>query len=116
MLSVIWINRPQSTLLPILACYGDEDRQSLVHYEIEPYYLVDDGHTINIDRCRQDISTFYHLFHTPNQRLVILFQSSFFIMGFAKFVPFLLLAAKSALADTPIAVSDFTQNGGLSAA
>lgn len=37
-------------------------------------------------------------------------------MGFAKFVPLLLLAAKSALADTPIAVSDFTNNGGLAAA
>ncbi|PNP45141.1 hypothetical protein TGAMA5MH_03192 [Trichoderma gamsii] len=37
-------------------------------------------------------------------------------MGFAKYVPLLLLAAKNALADTPIAVSDFTENGGLAAA
>jgi hypothetical protein len=37
-------------------------------------------------------------------------------MGFAKLIPLFLLAAKTALADTPIAVSDFTQNGGLAAA
>lgn len=37
-------------------------------------------------------------------------------MGFAKIVPLLLLAAKAALANTPIAVSDFTTNGGLAAA
>ncbi|KAL6694412.1 hypothetical protein J3F84DRAFT_43638 [Trichoderma pleuroticola] len=37
-------------------------------------------------------------------------------MGFAKTVPLLLLAAKTALGNTPIAVSDFTENGGLAAA
>ncbi|KAL7798865.1 hypothetical protein V8C43DRAFT_245365 [Trichoderma afarasin] len=37
-------------------------------------------------------------------------------MGFAKIVPLVLLAAKAALANTPIAVSDFTTNGGLAAA
>lgn len=37
-------------------------------------------------------------------------------MGFSKVVPLLLLAAKSALANTPISASDFTQNGGLAAA
>lgn len=37
-------------------------------------------------------------------------------MGFSKVVPLLLLAAKSALANTPIAASDFSQNGGLAAA
>ncbi|KAH0495973.1 hypothetical protein TgHK011_009495 [Trichoderma gracile] len=37
-------------------------------------------------------------------------------MGFSKVVPLLLLAAKSALANTPIPASDFSQNGGLAAA
>jgi hypothetical protein len=115
-LSLIWINSSLAALLPVLACYGDRNRYSPSFHTVAPYDFACQGY-INLDRYRQDAPTFKHFFHASiDAGKAPSFKQSFFIMGFAKFIPLLLLAAKNALADTPIAVSDFTDNGGLAAA